>query len=61
MAVVHHDRISPVGAGFLGAGLTAAVFLMVLGAAFGFGFLGLGRKRGRNFGHTGLGSAVSWG
>ncbi|KAA1473804.1 phosphoglycerate mutase-like protein [Dentipellis sp. KUC8613] len=41
----HHQRISPVGAGFLGAGLTVAVFLMVF-AALGFlGFLTFGKRR----------------
>ncbi|KAI0088497.1 phosphoglycerate mutase-like protein [Irpex rosettiformis] len=55
-----HDRISPVGAGFLGAGLTAAVFLMVLGAALGLGFLTLGRKtRGKTSSQRGLHSEES--
>ncbi|KAI0768868.1 phosphoglycerate mutase-like protein [Irpex lacteus] len=57
-AAVHHDKISPVGAGFLGAGLTAAVFLMVLAAALGLGFLTFGRKRGKTSSQRGLHSEV---
>ncbi|CAL1713509.1 unnamed protein product [Somion occarium] len=41
----HHDRISPVGAGFLGAGLTAAVMLAALGVLLFLGFLTFGRGR----------------
>ncbi|KAI0685017.1 histidine phosphatase superfamily [Cytidiella melzeri] len=38
------ERISPVGAGFLGAGLTLAVLLFILGAGFGLGFLSFERR-----------------
>lgn len=44
-ASTHHDKISPVGAGFLGAGLTVAVFLMAFGVLFFLGFLSLGGKK----------------
>ncbi|EIW81249.1 phosphoglycerate mutase-like protein [Coniophora puteana RWD-64-598 SS2] len=40
-----HTRISPVGAGFLGAGLTVAVSLLMLGALAFFGFLSFGKRR----------------
>ncbi|KAH9922608.1 histidine phosphatase superfamily [Fomitopsis serialis] len=40
-----HERISRVGAGFLGAGLTAAVFLMALGVLVFLGVLTLGGRR----------------
>lgn len=56
---VHHDKISPVGAGFLGAGLTLAVMLMALGAAAFLGFLTLGRKsRAKTSSQRGLSSEV---
>ena len=57
-AVSHHDKISPVGAGFLGAGLTAAVMLMSLGVLFFLGFLSVG-KRNRNAVHARFGSRGS--
>ncbi|CAK5284334.1 unnamed protein product [Mycena citricolor] len=41
----HHDRISPVGAGFLGAGLTLAVFAIMFGVLAFLGLLTFGRKR----------------
>ncbi|EIW59547.1 phosphoglycerate mutase-like protein [Trametes versicolor FP-101664 SS1] len=41
----HHDRISPVGAGFLGAGLTVAVFAMVLATLVFLGFLSFTRGK----------------
>ncbi|PSS37028.1 hypothetical protein PHLCEN_2v1067 [Hermanssonia centrifuga] len=49
-SVGHHDRISPVGAGFLGAGLTFAVMSMALAALVFLGFLtfGRGKKHGRS-------------
>ena len=50
----HHDRISPVGAGFLGAGLTLAVMSMLLAALFLLGLLSFGRKAGRTSSHRGL-------
>jgi prostatic aicd phosphatase len=40
----HHDKISPVGAGFLGAGLTAAVIGMLLAALVFTGFVSFGRR-----------------
>lgn len=42
---VTHDRISPVGAGFLGAGLTVAVFAMMLAVLLFLGFLSFGRGK----------------
>ncbi|CDO69268.1 hypothetical protein BN946_scf185042.g170 [Trametes cinnabarina] len=45
-AVGQHDRISPVGAGFLGAGLTVAVFAAALGVLFLLGYLTFGRRAG---------------
>ncbi|PCH40370.1 phosphoglycerate mutase-like protein [Wolfiporia cocos MD-104 SS10] len=42
-----HQKITPVGAGFLGAGLTAAVFLMALGVLLLLGVLTLGAGRFR--------------
>lgn len=42
-----HSRISKVGAGFLGAGLTAAVFLMALGVLAFLGVLTVGGRRYR--------------
>lgn len=52
----HHDRISPVGAGFLGAGLTLAVMLMALAAAGFLGFLAFGRRGRRTSSQRGLSS-----
>ncbi|KAJ8088244.1 hypothetical protein PM082_022316 [Marasmius tenuissimus] len=40
----HHQTISPVGAGFLGAGLTLFVALAMLGVLFFLGLLTFGRK-----------------
>ncbi|KZT67111.1 phosphoglycerate mutase-like protein [Daedalea quercina L-15889] len=45
-----HARISRVGAGFLGAGLTAAVFLMALGVLVFLGVLTAGGRRWRKGG-----------
>lgn len=53
IASVHHDRISPVGAGFLGAGLTAAVFLMAFAVLFFLGVLSFGGKKKRHAGREG--------
>lgn len=44
-APAHHDRISPVGAGFLGAGLTFAVYSVLLAALFFLGLLAFGKRR----------------
>jgi prostatic aicd phosphatase len=43
-----HQPISPIGAGFLGAGLTIAVFLLMLGALACLGLLTLGRRHRRS-------------
>ncbi|KAJ3731464.1 histidine phosphatase superfamily [Lentinula guzmanii] len=45
-----HQRISPVGAGFLGAGLTLFVALCILGALFSLGLLtaGKGKRQSRH-------------
>ncbi|KAI0768869.1 phosphoglycerate mutase-like protein [Irpex lacteus] len=57
---VHHDKISPVGAGFLGAGLTAVVFLFVICATrFGRKFLSPGRKEKQTLTMRGLRSEES--
>jgi len=44
----HHEPISPLGAGFLGAGLTAVVVLAMLAVLLFLGVLtvGKGQKRG---------------
>jgi len=42
-----HQRISPVGAGFLGAGLTLAVMLAMLGVLVFLGMLTIGRGRSK--------------
>ena len=42
-----HQKISPVGAGFLGAGLTVAVLAMALGVLAFLGVLVLGRRSRR--------------
>lgn len=54
----HHDRISPVGAGFLGAGLTLAVMAMLLAALLFLGLLSFGRRM-RSGSERGLNSDVS--
>lgn len=41
----HHDDISPVGAGFLGAGLTIAVFLITFAVLFFLGVLSFGKGK----------------
>jgi len=43
----HHQRISPVGAGFLGAGLTIAVALAMFGVLAFLGVLTIGRGRAK--------------
>ncbi|KAL7279753.1 hypothetical protein ACG7TL_006160 [Trametes sanguinea] len=45
-AVAHHDRISPVGAGFLGAGLTVAVFGAAFAVLLFLGYLTFGKSKG---------------
>ncbi|KAJ6557217.1 histidine phosphatase superfamily [Mycena vulgaris] len=45
--VGHHQRISPVGAGFLGAGLTLAVVIAMFGVLAFLGMLTIGRGRGK--------------
>lgn len=56
---VHHDKISPVGAGFLGAGLTLAVLSMLLGALFMLGWLSFGKgKKTTSSSQRGLNSEV---
>lgn len=54
----HHNRISPVGAGFLGAGLTFAVYSMLLGVLVFIGLLSFGRRRHRSGSERGLNSEV---
>ena len=54
VAPAHHDRISPVGAGFLGAGLTFAVYTMLLVALFFLGALTFGRRKQRTASQRGL-------
>ena len=64
----HHERISPVGAGFLGAGLTVAVFGLVAAVLVFLGLLTVGRKgekgtrgkQGQKNDHVELSSAVCW-
>ena len=43
----HHERISPVGAGFLGAGLTVAVFGIVAAVLVFLGLLTFGKGKRR--------------
>lgn len=52
----HHDRISPVGAGFLGAGLTFAVYSMLLGVLALMGLLAFGRRKHHSGSERGLNS-----
>ena len=47
MGTCSSDAVSPVGAGFIGAGVTIAVMLAALAALFAMGFLTSGKKRGR--------------
>ncbi|TCD62095.1 hypothetical protein EIP91_007470 [Steccherinum ochraceum] len=54
-ATAHHDRISPVGAGFLGAGLTIVVLSGLIGLLLAVGLLSFGKKR-RTGTHHGEGS-----
>ncbi|KAK7689818.1 hypothetical protein QCA50_006457 [Cerrena zonata] len=54
----HHERFSLVGAGFLGAGLTAAVLLMSLAALIFFGILTFGSKN-KKTAHARFGSRAS--
>ena len=60
VAAAHHDKISPVGAGFLGAGLTLAVMAMLLAALLFLGLLSFGRKSSRSGSQRGLNSEVSF-
>ncbi|EKM49712.1 uncharacterized protein PHACADRAFT_265304 [Phanerochaete carnosa HHB-10118-sp] len=55
-APTHHDRISPVGAGFLGAGLTFAVYSMLLAALVLLGLLNFGKRGSRTASRHGLNS-----
>lgn len=55
---VHHDRISPVGAGFLGAGLTVAVMSMLFAALLFAGFISLGGRKRKTSSERGLHSSV---
>ncbi|KAJ7164700.1 histidine phosphatase superfamily [Mycena crocata] len=50
--VHHHEVISPVGAGFLGAGLTLAVVLAMFGVLAFLGMLTIGRGRSKKAGST---------
>ncbi|KAJ7465302.1 histidine phosphatase superfamily [Mycena latifolia] len=50
--VGHHQVISPVGAGFLGAGLTLAVVLAMFGVLAFLGMLAIGRGRGKKAAST---------
>ncbi|KAJ7126156.1 histidine phosphatase superfamily [Mycena epipterygia] len=50
--VQHHQVISPVGAGFLGAGLTLAVILAMFGVLAFLGVLTIGRGRSKKVGST---------
>ncbi|GJE91913.1 hypothetical protein PsYK624_080650 [Phanerochaete sordida] len=56
VAPAHHDRISPVGAGFLGAGLTFAVYSMLLAALAFLGLLAFGKRVHRSGSERGLNS-----
>ncbi|KAF5355273.1 hypothetical protein D9758_006063 [Tetrapyrgos nigripes] len=60
-AAAVHQPISPVGAGFLGAGLTLFVVLCMLGVMFFLGFLTIGRGRSRQRGRGGITSEPSSG
>lgn len=53
----HHSRISPVGAGFLGAGLTLAVALAIIAALFFMGLLAIGNSKRKG---SRTGSEVSY-
>ena len=56
----HHERISPVGAGFLGAGLTVAVFGIVAAVLVFLGLLtfGTGKRRAGKKEREGSNSSV---
>ena len=45
IAAAHYEQTSPIGAGFPGVGLAAAVLLTVLAALFFSGFVTIGRPR----------------
>ncbi|KDR82623.1 hypothetical protein GALMADRAFT_835169 [Galerina marginata CBS 339.88] len=47
VALVHHDRVSPVGSGFIGACVTLVIMLGVLGMLSFLGLLTFGRKSAR--------------
>lgn len=53
-----HDRISPVGAGFLGAGLAVAVMAMLLALLMFTGWLSFGKKQRATSSQRGLQSSV---
>lgn len=53
-----HDRISPVGAGFLGAGLAVAVMAMLLALLMFAGWLSFGKKQRATSSQRGLQSSV---
>ena len=54
----HHDKISPVGAGFLGAGVTIVVMSALVGLLLAIGFLSLGKKKSTSASHRVHGSDV---
>ena len=56
-APVHHDAVSPVGAGFIGAGVTIVFMSALVGLALAFGLLAVG-KRLRSAIHSRQGSDV---
>ena len=43
------DKVSPVGAGFIGAGVTFAVVSAMLAGLYFLGFLTIGKRRRGNF------------
>ncbi|KAF8893679.1 histidine phosphatase superfamily [Gymnopilus junonius] len=45
VSLVHHDRVSPVGAGFIGACVTLALMTGIFALLFFLGFLSFNRKR----------------
>ncbi|PPQ67973.1 hypothetical protein CVT25_000453 [Psilocybe cyanescens] len=44
-AIAHHDRVSPVGAGFIGAAVTLALMLVILALLSSFGLLNFGKHK----------------
>ncbi|EMD39680.1 hypothetical protein CERSUDRAFT_81063 [Gelatoporia subvermispora B] len=57
-ASAHHDKISPVGAGFLGAGLTIVVIAAAIGVLIFLGVLTTGAGKARRRGSAGARKAV---